>query len=743
MTILQLTPFDILTADPGRLMAPLGFWAGLPRLVEGAATARLLMVADNLSQAHVVNGFHRVAVAAADLPPSMRWYRSLYEAFLRQTVQTTRYMKLYLILRSRLDDESLIRLLGTYGVRAEPLTEPIPLPFQTGEPAWNRVTAEGQTWAVVRSKLQQVGSAHPRMLHRLFALDFPVWAALDIFTYTTADAMKLLQQKQISALYERGVGQAADEAESVTDAVRRLRFELNRVGAALHTVRLSVAVGAPHSHLLTQRLEMVRGTAGLEMEGWESNVALMRHLFSAEPPKETGGAILTSTGLCIFTGSALSYRRRTNTIGALAGVDQNQAPVVINVFDDRNPSYNSVVLGQTGAGKSFGVLLLMLRHLLMGVRLIIIDPQGNIDLSFLGEAVTHKAVLGTSAAAINILDMVHGEIANQVEGVLAIFAMLGITSNSLTQRAVLDEVLMDIYRPLWGRAGVGGADVPHLAAVQVRLAQMAADSRRPERIRQEAASLAFTLAPYVTGSRAALFGRQTTVDLSLDHPVTIFDISRLPKAKGKESNLRAALLAILVADINQAIRRKRREGDKAPILFFVDEMGILMREPVIASYISEEYKTARSRRVGMIVADQDLHSFLGPADESGLHHGVPMLANAAFQFIFMQQSGQKGIVREHFPDIPEALIAVLPTLPQGACIAKLPDDLLRLSVTASPFEQAVLSSRLQDRARAQRLMAQMVAETLATVTQGVSGTHGRHPDSLPRANLDEKEQVSL
>jgi hypothetical protein len=313
---------------------------------------------------------------------------------------------------------------------------------------------------------------------------------------------------------------------------------------------------------------------------------------------------------------------------------------------------------------------------------------------------------------------VHEEIANQVEGVLAIFAMLGVTTSSMTQRAILDEVLMDIYQPLWGREGIAPTAVPQLGAVQLRLSHIAADSSRSRTIREEAAQLAYTLAPYVTGSRAALFGRPTTIDFSLNHPVTVFDISRLPNAKGKESHLRAALLSILVADINQAIRRRRREGDKVPILFFVDEMGILMREPVIASYISQEYKTARSRRVGMIVADQDLHSFLGPADKSGLHHGVPMLANSAFAFIFLQQSGQKAVVQEHFPDIPDAMIHSLPLLPQGTCIARLPEDLLQISVTASPFEQAVLSSRLQDRERAQRLMAQMVKETYETLGHG-------------------------
>jgi hypothetical protein len=38
--------------------------------------------------------------------------------------------------------------------------------------------------------------------------------------------------------------------------------------------------------------------------------------------------------------------------------------VIFNIFDERNPSYNMLVLGQTGPVEDFATLLLMLRHLL-------------------------------------------------------------------------------------------------------------------------------------------------------------------------------------------------------------------------------------------------------------------------------------------------------------------------------------------------------------------------------------------
>jgi hypothetical protein len=231
-------------------------------------------------------------------------------------------------------------------------------------------------------------------------------------------------------------------------------------------------------------------------------------------------------------------------------------------------------------------------------------------------------------------------------------------------------------------------------------------------IRAVARHLSFALDQYTGGSRHDLFGQRTKVDFRLDHAVTVFDVSKLPQRGEKHDNLRAALLAILVGNINQSIRRKRSvENDWTPILLMVDEMGILMRDAVIASHISAEFKTARARHVGVVLIDQDLHSALGPADESGLHHGVPMLANRANTFIFNQQSSEFIRIREQFPTLPEAIVQTLPNLGQGSCVAEIGKDLLFLDVLASPMERTALSSKATDRDRMHRLIEQLLAES--------------------------------
>jgi hypothetical protein len=708
MTIVQLAAFDLATSQPWQIMATTNLWSALPRLSRGSPSARLLMIADTLHIEDIQAGFHQVAVPEDELPPGLQGYRMQYDEFLRQAVDEVRHIRLYLVADTTLEDASLCNLLEAYGVRAQPLDHELPLPFEHGHDDWNAVVTPNQgCWALLRSKPTQFGMIYPRSLHRLFALDFPIWAALQVHTFTEREAVKTLRLKAVTARYmPRKTSEAAQEADEMESTVGRLRAEMNRVGGLLHTVRLYVTVGGEDTSSLRTRLEVVRGALPFDMEPVNPSGNAIRCVFSIAPLNDEDGSPLTSPGVALLTGSALSYRRRTETRGVFLGIDRNQAPVIFNIFDPANPSYNTVVLGQTGSGKTFATLLLMLRHLLLGARLIIIDPQGNVDLGFLGSGMHHKAVLGTRGAAINLLDITHDEIGQQVESVCSMLALLGVLhrSDSLA-RALLDEALLDIYQPIWEHPDI---HVPTLEAVQRRLS-LIADSTRLAATRETAQLLAYTLTPYTSGSYAALFNRQTSVDFSLHHPVTIYDVSRLP---GQElgGNLRSALLAILVADVNQTIRNLRRAGDTAPILFFVDEMGVLMQDSVIADYIAREFKTARARNVGMIVADQDLHSFLGPVNEKGVHNGAPILANAAFTLLFYQKDSERERLRESFSGLPPAYFESLFSLPRGVCLAQLPDDLLLVHVRPSAFEQLVLSSRLADRQRAKAVVNRMIEE---------------------------------
>lgn len=704
--IVELEPFDLLTTSPTLLLASGGLWSSLPRISRGEGLARLLFVADTLEKDQVLRDFQAVATDERYLPPGVMAYRLEYEAYLERMVQAVSYIRAYLVIEPHLDEDGLAGLLGAYGLRMRPLTQEVPRPFNVGRSQWEYLETDRGYVGMLRSAAQQNQALlHPRLMHPLFAQDFPVYAALQIYTYPQAETMRLLNQKAALAQYSGAkTVDGIQEAEQAKSGVQMISEALGR-GEALHAVRLWVLVSGENRRQLNERLEIVRGSLGLKMERVYAPGEVVRKVFSAELRVDNlDGTPLTTTGAALLAGSALSYRRRTETRGVMLGVDRNQAPVILDLFAERHASYNTVILGQTGSGKTFATLMLMLRHLMLGTRLIILDPQGNIDLSFLGEEVYQHRVLGGHAAKVNVLDVVHEEIGQQVELAIAMLRLLGVHGDRPVERALLDEALMGLYQPIWGKgASPLMGDLYRRMSVRVGMAQSAA-------VRDAAESLTLALQAYVTGSRAEMFGQHTSMDFNLDHAVNVFDVSRLPQ-QGLGGNLRSALLSILVANINQGIRRRRQAGDRAPILFFVDEMGILMRDAVVANYISAEYKTARARLVGMIVADQDLHSLLGPQDEKGLHHGVPILANAANTLLFNQKDSERARIQEHFPMLPQEVVDMLPALPRGTCVGQFADgDLLVVSVVPSRLDQVVLSSRLQDRDLARQIVAQLKKE---------------------------------
>ena len=364
--ILELQSFDFTTAPPARLMSNAGFWRALPRICRGAPTARFLMTADTLQAEDIQAGFRSAATPERRLPPGVLAYRVSYEDFLSQVIQAVRYMRLYLVADTNLGEPGLLSMLSAYGITGLPLNHAVVRPFQEGIDQYDFIQAENGVWGMLRSHLVQGGLLTPRSFHNLLGMDFPVWASLHVHTFAQNETLQLLRQKAASAKQDEGKSIAdTHSAQETEGGILRLRDEIG-LGHALHTVTIHVLVGAPDPDTLTSRLEMVRGSLALRMYRVFGAGREAATVFSADPWHETDGTMLTTPGVAVLAGSALSFRRRTETRGVLLGVDRNQAPVILDIFDDRNPSYNMVILGETGSGKTFAALLLMLRHLLLG-----------------------------------------------------------------------------------------------------------------------------------------------------------------------------------------------------------------------------------------------------------------------------------------------------------------------------------------------------------------------------------------
>ena len=286
-------------------------------------------------------------------------------------------------------------------------------------------------------------------------------------------------------------------------------------------------------------------------------------------------------------------------------------------------NHNSVILGRSGAGKSYLVKLEVLRSLYRGVEIHVIDPED--EYARLAGAVGGTQVqLGGAGVRLNPFDL---PITVRPDGMrtaptdalirrclflhTVISVLLGAELGA-DQRAVLDRGITATYQ----RAGIT-ADArtwSRPAPTLADLREVLAASGDPA-----AGQLATRLHPWVEGAFRQLFDGATTTQP--EGHLVVFSLRELPEELKAIGTL-LTLDAVWRRVSNPAIRRPR--------LVVVDEAWLLMQQPAGAEFLFRMAKASRKHWAGLTVATQDT------ADVLGSDLGKAVVANAATQILLRQ-----------------------------------------------------------------------------------------------------------
>ncbi|HEX5142795.1 MAG TPA: PrgI family protein [Mycobacterium sp.] len=286
-------------------------------------------------------------------------------------------------------------------------------------------------------------------------------------------------------------------------------------------------------------------------------------------------------------------------------------------------NHNSVILGRSGAGKSYLVKLELLRSLYRGVEIHVIDPEQ--EYARLAGAVGGTQVqLGSAGVRLNPFDLPitvrpDGRRTAPQDALIrrclflhtVISVLLG-TELSAGERAVLDRGITATYQ----RAGIT-AD----SRTWTRPAPTLADLREVLAAAGDpaAAELATRLHPWVQGAFRQLFDGATTTEP--DGHLVVFSLWELPEEL-------KAIGTLLTLDA--VWRRVRNPAIRRPRLVVVDEAWLLMRQPAGAEFLFRMAKASRKHWAGLTVATQD------SADVLGSDLGKAVVANAATQILLRQ-----------------------------------------------------------------------------------------------------------
>jgi type IV secretory pathway VirB4 component len=341
-------------------------------------------------------------------------------------------------------------------------------------------------------------------------------------------------------------------------------------------------------------------------------------------------------------------------------------------------NYNAVVLGRSGAGKSYLVKLELLRSLYRHVEVAVIDPED--EYARLAAAVGGRRIsLGSDGVHLNPLDV---PIYTRPDGrrtappdavirrslflhtVLDVLLAGDVTSG---QRAVLDRAITATYQ----KAGITTdprtwtRPAPLLGDLAAALTDIG-DATGIE--------LAQRLHPYTHGAFSGLFTAPTTTPP--EGHLIVFSL------RGCPDELKP-IATLLVLD---AIwRRVTHPVLRRPRLVVLDEAWTLMQQPAGARFVYRMAKTFRKHWAGLTVATQDTPDVLGT------DLGKAVVTNAATQILLRQAPQAIDDVADVF-NLSQGERQFLLTADKGQALLCLGNQHAAFESLASPTENALITT---------------------------------------------------
>jgi len=375
----------------------------------------------------------------------------------------------------------------------------------------------------------------------------------------------------------------------------------------------------------------------------------------------------------------------TDDHGILYGINMhNSGLVIFDRFSLENG--NSVVFAKSGAGKSFAVKLEILRSLMMGVEVFVLDPEN--EYQRMAEAVGGayvKLSLG-SPTRINPFELpkvIDAEEADNalrsnlitLHGLLRLMMggaqsqMLGANAQvapalSPVEEADLDAALIETY----AKAGITNDPLTHMSTpptiADLYETLLHAGGTGPQ--------LAQRLRKYTTGTFAGIFSQQSNIDIN--NPFAVFNIRDL------EDELRPVAMYIVLNFI-----WNKTKVDKRKRILVIDEAWQFMKYEDSASFIFSLAKRARKYALGITTISQDVEDFI----ESRM--GRAIVANASMQLLLKQSPSAIDKLADVFKLTSEEKKR-LSQFPVGQGLFFAGQNHVHIQVIASPSETQLITT---------------------------------------------------
>lgn len=421
--------------------------------------------------------------------------------------------------------------------------------------------------------------------------------------------------------------------------------DLNRVTTILETV-------------MSQRMFYIKNATFQQLEGLQSILPRGENLLVQKRNLDSSSAALTFP----FVSSELVQES-----GILYGINKsNNSLVIIDRFSLNNS--NSIIFAQSGSGKSFTAKVEILRQLMQGTKVVVIDPEREYKQLSASVNGTYIKLSAKSKEKINPFDFSlvssDGEngLSEHIQDLTEIISLM-VQGLNAEEKAAVDKALIQTYKN-FGFSMVGKntktKEFPILKDFYKVLKEM------------KQKSLCNRLEKFIKGSLSTVFDSQTNIEL--DNRLVVFDIKDLTES------LRQVMMMVVANFVHSQVKANLQKR-----ILVIDEGWMLLQHEESARFVSGLVRRARKYYLGVTIISQQANDFLNS------EYGRAIASQSSLRILMKQDTTTIEKVAAEFK-LSEYEQKFLLTCDRGEALIIADQNHVALKVVASNKEHPLLTT---------------------------------------------------
>jgi len=448
------------------------------------------------------------------------------------------------------------------------------------------------------------------------------------------------------------------EVTDPLESAMMLRDKIQRGQEKLFQVSIYISVTAESLEELNNVSKLLETALGARL--FYSKAARYQQLDGLQSILPRGEDVLSQKRNLDSSTTALTFPFMASELvqeeGILYGVNKsNNSLVILDRFSLHNA--NSIVFAQSGSGKSYATKVEILRQLMQGTTVIVIDPEREYKL--LSESVngSYLKLSTKSKQKINPFDIAASyqdpsDISMHIQDLTEIISLM-VDGMSSREKAVLDKAILEIYRNTKSAAPL----LEDLFRELHNLGQL---------------KLCERLEKYISGSLASVFNSQTNIDLN--NRLVVFDIKDLPES------LRQIMMLIISNFVSNQVKAKPQKR-----LLIIDEAWLLLQHEESARFVSGLIRRARKYYLGVSIISQQANDFLSN------DYGRAIASQSSLRILMRQDTTTIKNVASEF-NLSEYEQNFLLTCERGEALIIADQDHVAVKVVASEEEHPLITT---------------------------------------------------